>query len=188
MLYRVTRVHPNASPREPGGALHVPRTKQGRGRHDNPDLYGVLYASRSPISAVAERIIRFRGATLEDADLRHPDGSFDALLAIDVERVAPIIDLDEPREMVRRGLRPSTVATRARTPTQELARAIYEEGAPGFAWWSTIEAAWSNVTLFAERAGTSVRMAVKPEALTVDHPAVAEAVEFTGVRVARASR
>lgn len=188
MLYRVTRVHPAASAREFGGALHVPRAKQGRGRHDNPDLYGVLYASRSPISAVAERIIRFRGAVLDDADLRHPDGSFDTLLAIDVERVAPIVDLDEPREMVRRGLRPSTVATRARTPTQELAHAIYDEGGPGFAWWSTIEASWSNVTLFAERAGSSVRVAMKPTPLTVDHPAVAEAAEFTGVRLARASR
>lgn len=187
MLYRVTRVHPNASVREPGGALHVPRAKQGRGRHDIPDLCGVLYASRSPISAVAERIIRFRGAILEDADLRRPDGSFDVLLAIDGERVGPIIDLDEPREMARRGLRPSTVATRARTPTQELARAIYKEGGPGFAWWSTIEAAWSNVTLFAERVGRSARVAVKPQALTVDHPAVVEAADLTGVRIARRS-
>jgi hypothetical protein len=35
--------------------------QQGAGRHDNPELYGCLYASEESVSAVAEQLAPFRG-------------------------------------------------------------------------------------------------------------------------------
>ena len=42
---------------------------QGNGRHDNPELYGCLYVSVEPVSAVAEQIQRLAGTSLEAPDL-----------------------------------------------------------------------------------------------------------------------
>ena len=89
-----------------------------------------------------------------------------------------------PRELARRRLRPSRVATGDRTVTQRVAVDLFEEGIPGFAWWSTIEASWSNVTLFAERAVPSLRVDGDPEPLTLRSPSVREAADAVGIRLA----
>ena len=155
MLYRVFPQLPAAGPMEWGGALYVARVRQGVGRHDNPLQYGALYVSRSPESAVAESIQKFRGQTLTDADLELVDGRRYALAAIDDAALPAAglqtVDLDEPRELVQRDLRPSRIATRLRERTQPVALAIFDEGAAGIGWWSTLEASWPNVTLFAPR-------------------------------------
>ena len=44
------------------GALWFPREFQGAGRHDNPELYGCVYASLEPLSVVAESLAPYRGA------------------------------------------------------------------------------------------------------------------------------
>jgi hypothetical protein len=92
-----------------------------------------------------------------------------------------VLDLDDPSNLVARDLRPSGVATRARRPTQRLALRLYEEGVDGLEWWSTIEASWINVTLFADRIGGRLSVVGEPEPLTLDHPAVREAAEAVGV-------
>ena len=184
VLYRVFPLLPGAAPTEPGGALFVPRVLQGLGRHDGPDRYGALYASTVPGSAAAERIQAFRGRVLRDDHLRRPDGSRLALVRIDDGGLDGSIDLDEPRELARRRLRPSRVATGDRTVTQRVAVDLFEEGIPGFAWWSTIEASWSNVTLFAERAVPSLRVDGDPEPLTLRSPSVREAADAVGIRLA----
>jgi len=60
---------------------------------------------------------------------------------------------------------------------------MFGEGARGFAWWSTIEASWPNVTLFAERALTMLRVAGAPEPLVLDHPVVAAVAERLGLSI-----
>jgi RES domain-containing protein len=175
-LYRVFPLAPRRLPRP----LDVPRTRQGANRHDNPDRYTALYLARDPISAVAEAIQGFRGRTLTDADLERADGRRLALAALDDADLPSLIDLDDPSVLVARGWRPSRVATRRRSTTQALAAALFDDGAIGCAWWSTLEAEWTNVTLFGERIGR-LPLAGPAEPLSVGHPAVVAAAEHLGV-------
>jgi len=94
------------------------------------------------------------------------------------------VDLDDPRHLLSRRLRPSRVATRDRSVTQPIALTIFDQGHAGFAWWSTLEASWMNVTLFAERAVQTMVLTDPPQPLTVDLPVVRRAAELIGVRIA----
>ena len=185
MLYRVFPARDGADPAEDGGPLFVARALQGPSRHDNPDRYGALYATRVALSAVAERLLRFRGQRLSDADLVRADGRRYALAAIDDAALTTVPDLDDPEELVRRRLRPSWVATSDRSVTQPIALQAFDEGAEGLAWWSTIEAGWSNVTLFAERAIPRLRVHGRAEGLTTVHPLVRAAAARFGVALGR---
>ncbi len=180
MLYRVFPAVPGAAATEPGGPLHVPRFDQGRGRHDNPDVYGALYTSRLPVAPVAERIQDLRARRISDRHLSR-EGARLTLVAMDESAVEPLVDLDDPRTLVERSLRPSTVATAEREVTQPIALSLYRDGMAGLEWWSTIEASWINVTLFEDRAAGRLALAGEPEPLTLDHPAVREAAEAVGV-------
>ncbi len=184
MLYRLFPFDPRAAPGDPGGPLFVPRSEQGRGRHDAPDAYGALYLSRTEQSAVAEYLWPFRGQTLTPADLTRGGVPSHAIMRFEDAALGPLTDLDDPNELVRRALRPSVVATRQREVTQAYALRLFQEGLPGFEWWSTIDASWKNVTLFAERAAARLRTTGRPEPLGVDHPSVVEAAEVVGVTLA----
>lgn len=184
MLFRVFPLLAGARLRQPGGALYVARERQGTGRHDNPDRYGALYASGTPESAVAERIQGFRGQTLTDADLHRPDGLAYALASIDDAGLGAVVDLDDPAELVARSLRPSAVATRRRLVTQEIARALFDEGVDGFRWWSALEASWPNATLFAERSARRLKLEGRAEVLSTAHPALRTAADALGIRLA----
>jgi len=180
VLYRRFPLIPGAAPDEPGGPLYIPRIDQGDGRHDNPDAYGALYVSRNPASPVAELLKDVPLGRLQPALLRHEGHSY-ALIALDDSDVDGVVDLDNPRILSDRRLRPSLVATGRRTITQRTALDIYRGGATGISWWSTIEASWTNVTMFAERAAGRLVTVGDPEPLTPDHPAVREAAEAVGV-------
>jgi hypothetical protein len=108
-----------------------------------------------------------------------------ALVAFEDDRLGDLADLDEPAELEKRRLRPSGVATHARHVTQQLASSLFEEGLAGFGWWSTLEAAWPNVTLFAERTLDRLAVAGEPRPLTIDDPVVAAAASAVGVQLAR---
>jgi hypothetical protein len=181
MLARSFPWLPGAADAEPGGALHVARLLQGGNRHDNPARYGVLYASRDPVSAAAERLRAFRRWEIADADFLRPDGSRYALAMLDDSALSDLVDLDDPATLVRRGLRPSSVATRDRRTTRRIALDLFDEGADGFAWWSTIEAAWINVSLFAERAASRLVLAEEPQILSTEHAAVRAAAQLLGL-------
>lgn len=178
LLYRAFIRRPEAV-----DPLDVPRAYQGGGRHDNPHAYAALYVSRSPDSAVAEAIRRFRGRLVRGKPLERPGGGRVALATLDGAGLGHVVDLDEPAQLLKRSVRPSTVATRDRDTTQPLALRIYEEGADGLAWWSTVEASWINVTLFADRAAPKLAVIDEPETLTPDHPAVRAAAEAVGMVV-----
>lgn len=183
MLYRVFPLLPGARAQEPGGPLYVPRERQGAGRHDRPERYGALYVSRVAESAIAERIQGFRGQALTDADLRLVGGARYALASFDDSALEQVIDLDDPAELSRREWRPAMVATRNRSVTRDIAARIFDEGAAGFAWWSTLESTWPNLTLFAERATPRLTLAGVPEVLTMRYPALRTAADAIGVRV-----
>jgi hypothetical protein len=184
LLYRVFTWLPEAKPTEPGGPLFVPRLDQGPGRHDNPGAYGALYLSRSRVSPIAEQLRDYVGRPAQSTRLLR-EGSPLTLAAIDDEDLEGLVDLDEPRNLAERELRPSGVATRARKPTQRIALSLYQDGVPGFEWWSTIEASWINVTLFEDRVVDRLSVTGEPEPLTLDHPAVREAAEAVGVLLSK---
>lgn len=144
-----------------------------------------MYASRQGQSAVAEAIQAFRGRVLTDARLRRMSGRPLALAAFRDDVLERIVDLDDPAELLARGLRPSAVATRNRAVTHAVAREIFQEGAQGIGWWSTLEASWANVTLFAERVADLLELNGEPETLTVRHPSIRDAAEVLGIRLER---
>lgn len=159
------------------------RTRQGAGRHDAPALYGAWYCSAQPVSAVAESIQYLRGSRLTDADFRRAGNVVKGLVGLRLDPSVPLIDLDDPSELIRRGLRPSGVATMDRAVTQRMAASLFDEGAAGLCWWSTLEAAWTNVTLFHERALPHVSIVQPARPLTVRMPEVQAAAAHLGIQL-----
>ena len=183
MLYRVYRALDGAAPTERGGPLFVPREYQGAGRHDSPGRYGAFYAARSPVAAVAETIQAFRGRDLSAEDLERSDGTRLLLAAYDDSGLETLLDLDEPAVLVEEGWRPSGVASRDRAVTQGMAVHAFEAGALGLSWWSSLDSAWTNVTLFAEPAlaGGALVVEASPEPLTLKHPDVIAAADHLAI-------
>ena len=181
-LYRCFAWNERARPREADGALWVPRSFQGEGRHDNPDVYGCLYLADRPLSCVVEQLARFRGQRLTPALLRRR-GLPLGLAELDLDDEAELIDLDDAAVLMREALRPSVVATRQRDTTQPQARRLFDRHprAAGLRWWSTFESIWVNVTLF-DRAVKQLRLR-SVRALTVEDPAVVEVAQFFAWRV-----
>ena len=182
-IFRVFDWDGQATGRREGGPLSVPRARQGAGRHDAPALYGAWYCSRLAVSAVAESLQPFRGHALTDQDFMRTGGLGKALAELEVDDGLPVVDLDDPAELVRRRLRPSRVASMRRPITQAIAASLYQEGAAGLAWWSTLNADWGHMTLFHERAVSRVRVTGSPQRLTPVLPAVREAAEYLGIRL-----
>src|SRR5207237_9285674 len=131
-----------------GGPRLVTRSGQGSGRHDAPPHYGAWYCSRAAVSAIAETIQRLRGQILDDRYFTRHHVLTRSIVALDIDERVRVLDLDDPAELIARKIRPSQVATFRRDVTQRMALSVFQEGATGISWWSTLEAAWTNVTLF----------------------------------------
>ena len=166
-----------AQEREHGGPLWFAREHQGLGRHDNPRDYGSLYMAAVEVSAVAERLARYRGHALQPAHLES-HGLPIAVAAIELPDDIELVDLDDPRTLTREGLRPSLVATLARDVTQRQALGLFRKHprAAGLRWWSRFESQWINLTLFDRAARKLDVLAVRD--LKVDDPTVLEAAEL----------
>lgn len=180
-LWRVVPLDGLAGDDQPGGALWFPREQQGAGRHDNPELYGCLYASEEPVSAVAEQLAPFRGSGTLDPSMLVRFGLPLALSALELGDGMSVVDFDDPQTLDEEGLRPSRVATRRRSATQLQAAEIYvaHSNAIGIRWWSTLEASWINWTMF-DRAAAAFDLA-ETVRLDVGNPVVLEAADFLGL-------
>ena len=179
ILFRCFAWNRRARPSGTDGPLWFPRAYQGEGRHDNPDVYGCLYLADNPVSTVVEQLARFRGQRLV-AGMLHRRRLPLAIAELELDERETLIDLDDPAELLRRGLRPSVVATRRREVTQPQALELHRSGRDaGLRWWSTYEALWANVTVF-DRAARGLSV-IGVRALSVDDPNVAEAAELLGV-------
>lgn len=181
ILWRLLPWRQDASPTGPGGALWFPRELQGEGRHDNPDRYGCLYVSESPVSTVCEALAPFRGTGALTEGMMMRGGVPLALARLELSEESRLVDLDDPVVLSEVGLRPSKVATGWRPATQVQALRLYEDrsGSVGIRWWSTIEASLLNVTLF-DRALSSLRL-VEVVQLAPTDSAVREAAEVLGL-------
>jgi hypothetical protein len=180
-LWRALPLDRGAKAREAGGPLWFPRLQQGGGRHDNPDLYGCLYVAEDAVSCVAELLAPFRGTGKLLPSMLVRYGKPLALAAIELEDGVTVVDLDDPSTLIATSLRPSQVATRRRSDTQEQAADVYESHPEAVAirWWSTLESSWINWTLF-DRAEGSLDLTDLDD-LTVEHPVVLEAADLLGL-------
>ena len=82
-----------------------------------------------------------------------------ALAELELATPAPLLDLDDPAVLVRRGAAPvARSRPAAARVTQAYAARLFDAhpDAAGLRWWSTLEASWINVTLF-DRAAPRAR-------------------------------
>jgi hypothetical protein len=181
IVWRVLPVDPAAATDAAGGPLWFPREYQGAARHDNPEAYGCLYVSQTPVSAVAEALAPFRGRGALTAAMLERAGRALSLVALDLREPHGLLDLDEPDTLAAEGLRPSGVATRVRATTQRDALRLFHghRRATGLRWWSTIEASWINLTIF-DRARRRLRVR-SVELLGAEHEAVRGAATELGL-------
>jgi len=182
ILFRCFAWDESVSARARGGALWFPRMLQGEGRHDAPTLYGCLYVSAEPVSAVVEQLAGLTGTSIEPADLfRH--GHPLALGAVELDDDSELLDLDDPSVLLEEELRPSRVATNDRPTTQTQALELFHRhgGAVGLRWWSTFESLWPNITLF-DRAETVLEVS-DVQRLDVGDDVLLEAADFLGLSV-----
>lgn len=161
--------------------LWFPRQLQGEGRHDNPDLYGCLYAATEPVGAIAEALAPFRGSGRLDPSMLRRAGRPLYLGSLVLADEAVVLDLDDPKILVREGLRPSRVATRFRSTTQQQAALFHESHAEiaALRWWSTIESTLSNLTIF-DRGAPLLELEDRRQ-LSLEDPEVSVAAELLGL-------
>ena len=121
--------------------MYVP-APQGAGRIDNPDLYEVLYASTSPEAAIGEAFGNIAAWSAHLFVVPAVSRAARSLAEYELGR-APLLDLDEPRALLDRRLRPSRIVTRDRPTTQSWARHIFQEDQwSGVSWWSYWNPDW----------------------------------------------
>ncbi|HEY5286618.1 MAG TPA: RES domain-containing protein [Solirubrobacteraceae bacterium] len=181
IVWRLLPWQPGASPRSPGGALWFPRELQGAGRHDNPDRYGCLYVSETPVSVVVEGLASFRGAPTLTNGMLTRAGVRLALAQLELHDDGQLVDLDNPRTLIDTELRPSEVATGIRSVTQSYVLRLLDAqpGLLGLRWWSTIEASLINLTLF-DRAQHELSV-IDVTPLTVADVVVREGADLLGL-------
>lgn len=175
-LYRVFSYLPGSSVKEPGGALYIP--PQGRGRVDNPNHYQVYYGTRQAEAAVAEVLGAREPGAIGSRSLRGSPLLMGSVLALATIQLPPnlgLCELDDPKQLVARKLRPSRIITRDYRVSQQWALAIFQEKEAaawgGVSWWSFYEGSWTSVAVW----NPSILQLGGVEVLTLKHPAVVKA-------------
>jgi RES domain len=173
-LYRVFPWLDTASSNEPGHPLFV-SPPQGQGRIDNPERYLTLYASDDQIGAIGEA---FGNHAVWTTDLLGgPPALRDsrrALVTLDASKTA-FLDLDDPKALVDRDLRPSRVVTRDRATTQGWSLKIFSEGKwDGVRWWSYHNPDWGSFGVWNRNALRVVEVKALSEELELVGRAAAE--------------
>jgi hypothetical protein len=179
--WRVFPWDADAAEAEPLSASWVPPS-QGQGRFDLPATpAGVIYLAETPEHAVAETIQHYRGQSLAEADLRFAGHPL-ALVAVQVPPPVAerIVDLCDPAELVRLGLRPDDTASANRRTTQGIAAGIHASGYAGLRWWSALGGDWHMLVLFRDRLGDALAFG-QPEPLTLAHEVVRRAMLSLGM-------
>jgi hypothetical protein len=158
---------------------------QGYGRFDLPDAdVGVRYFAESPEHAVAEKLVRLRNQSMDEADLLEYGLS---LALVDVRVEVPvtreIADLCSASALHSLGIAPDETAYHDRRTTQAISQRIHAAGFAGLRWWSGFRGEWHTVVLYTERISRAALAFGTPDPLRLDHPAVREAADQLGIGV-----
>lgn len=184
LVWRVFPWVEGAPAGRPGHPLHV-HPDQGAGRWDNPDRYLALYAAASAEAAVGESFAHLTRWTPEMLLFPQLDGAVRALgvYRYDEER-HPLLDLDDARALLERGLRPTDVVVRNRPRTQAIARAIHDERRwAGIRWWSMHRPQWALMVFFGADPVVAEDVVPLP-----GHPALRDAADLLAREVGGALR
>ncbi len=184
-LYRVFPWKPDSTESEPGGVFFVSRSKEGQGRHDLPDIDGILYCSLNPVSAIAEFIQGFRGQKISAIHLQRPDDLLVSIVHFELTVARKVINLDDPETLLKHNILPSQVMTRNRKITREIARRLYLTGAKGLLWPSSLESSWINASLFQMRVSGLLSVVGDIRPLSLDLPELEEASNILGISIYR---
>jgi hypothetical protein len=178
LVYRVLPYLDSADRGEPGHPDYL-SPDQGKGRLDNPDRYRCWYLAFEASTAVGEvfaDLVHWREEMFPFPAL---DGARRALGTYEVPDGVPLLDLDDARNLLDRGLRPTQVIERNRPATQAWALRVFEEtdhdGASrwsGVRWWSFHRPQWRVLGLW----GHDPRC-VQVERLDLGHPTVVDAAD-----------
>lgn len=182
LVYRVFFHDPNARAGESGHPLYLHRP-QGKGRWDNPDLYDSWYLARSPEGAVGETFgnLEHWSAGMFATGTR---GLRRALATFSVPDDLALFDMDDARNLLSIGMRPSEVVIRNKPATQRRAAALFHQrdqsGAPrwqAIQWWSYHHPRWTNLMLWSNAATPAPLTLAAVDPLDLSTPAVIEAAE-----------
>jgi RES domain len=176
------RVFPFSSaaggPLTPGHPGYV--APQGHGRLDNPKEYTCWYLSAEASGAVGEVFGDLQTWTEGMFEVPFVPGARRALGTYSIPDDTRILDLDDARNLVERGLRPTQVVERNRPVTQAWALSIYNQHNAtgsrkwrGIRWWSYHRPQWRIYGLW-DLTPTFERV----EDLDLDHPAVRDAARI----------
>jgi hypothetical protein len=156
---------------------------QGSGRFDVAAT-PVLYMAEDTEHAVAEKIQRYRGRSLESFDL-YEYGHPMALVRLQPpdEVIHRVLDLCDPANLAKHSIRPDELAAVAAETTRAAAEKVHAHGYTGLRWWSAFRGEWHSVTLFLDRSPLSEVEFSTPEALSLEHPAVIKAAEALMIRI-----
>jgi len=172
-LYRVLYFLEGVAPTDKGGVLYVP-AQNTPGRINNPGVYEAFYAGDSGAGVCAEVFYRgkYRIAWSDAMLAPLPNGSRRVLAWYDFPDDLPVCNLNDPKELLARKLRPSDVITRDYNVTQEWALRIFNERRyAGVSWWSYCDARWRTYGLWDRSNVTAFGL----EDLSLKHPAMIEA-------------
>jgi hypothetical protein len=177
LAYRVFPHCPIAAEGEPGHPLYLDR-HSADGRLDNPRHYRVWYLALEQNGAIGEtfgNLLTWMGGMFLFPQIKD---SRRALATYILPDETPLFDLDDSRNLAKRGLRPTQIVSRNRAVTQSWALDIFREqnngGArrwSGVQWWSLHYPQWRIIGYW----GEADPELVKVEQLDLGHPAVKDA-------------
>lgn len=177
LAYRVFPHLAAARPGKPGHPLYEHRPQRG-GRIDHPD-YHVWYLSRFSEAACGEtfgNLSRWDASMFEFPQI---PGSSRAIGVYELPDDLRVLDLDDPAQLVRLGLRPTQTVVRNLAVTQAWGHRIWSETDPhggdrrwqAVSWWSYHRPAWTVL-------GSWLRPEViRVEPLDISHPALIDAAK-----------
>lgn len=179
LVYRVFPYLPSAADGEPGHPGYL-NPGQGTGRLDNAQDYLCWYFAAEPSGAVGELFGDL--GRWSEAMLLFPalPGSRRALGVYELADDTPLLNLDDARSLLDRGLRPTQVIARNRPVTQAWALRVFQEQRDGHRtwagvrWWSFQRPQWTIVGIW-QQAGMSAPTCVRVESLDLSHVVVVDA-------------
>lgn len=167
LLYRVFPYADSAKAGRPGHPLYL-NPLQGHGRWDNPEHYLAWYMASEEAAAVGEALGDITPWDERMFAFPQVPGARRALGVYELPDDLPYLDLDDARQLVELGVRPSQVVERNRAFTQSLALRIYRTGRyKGLRWWSYRHPQWRVWCLW-----EITRTLVEVEELSLEHRAV----------------
>ena len=155
---------------------------QGSGRFDLAAT-PVLYLAEDPEHAVAEKIARFRGATLREEHLiefHHKLAIVPVDLSADI--ATKILDLCDPAKQLRLGIRSDQLAVAKRSVTQEISQKVHARGFRGLRWWSSIRGEWHTVVVYLDRLTKKQIKFGEAEFLSLDNSVVQTSARILGMK------